>query len=68
MAWSWSRSAWRPDARPETVARVDLGPDAVGLRSAATTDDGRPVTLEAVPYHAWANRRVEAMRVWIPEA
>jgi DUF1680 family protein len=22
--------------------------------------------LRAIPYFAWANRRVEAMRVWIP--
>jgi len=55
-------------ARPEEVARADLGQDVVGLRAAATTGDGREIMLEAVPYHAWANRRVEAMRVWIPEA
>ena len=24
------------------------------------------MTLAAVPYYAWGNRSVEAMRVWIP--
>jgi DUF1680 family protein len=27
---------------------------------------GDPVTLRAVPYFTWANRGVDAMRVWIP--
>ncbi len=26
----------------------------------------RPVTLVAIPYHAWANREPGAMRVWVP--
>ncbi len=26
-----------------------------------------PVTIRAIPYYAWANRTVKAMRVWIPE-
>jgi ABC-type glycerol-3-phosphate transport system substrate-binding protein len=25
-----------------------------------------PATLTAIPYHAWANRGVRAMRVWVP--
>jgi DUF1680 family protein len=54
------------DARPEPVVRSDLAPDAVGLRVAAATMDGQDFPLEAVPYHAWANRKVDAMRVWIP--
>jgi DUF1680 family protein len=29
-------------------------------------DDIRPVQLVAVPYYAWANRGIGAMRVWIP--
>jgi uncharacterized protein len=32
-----------------------------GGRSAADT-----LALRAIPYYAWANRRPEAMRVWIP--
>jgi DUF1680 family protein len=27
---------------------------------------GDPVMLRAIPYFAWANRGVDAMRVWIP--
>jgi hypothetical protein len=26
----------------------------------------RDLTAGAIPYFAWANRRVEGMRVWIP--
>ena len=37
--------------------RADAGSDAVGTDS---------IELRAIPYFAWANRRVEAMRVWIP--
>jgi DUF1680 family protein len=29
---------------------------------------GAPVTLRAIPYHLWANRGPQAMRVWIPVA
>ena len=57
-----------PTPRPEPVARPDLGPDVIGLSVAATTADGEALDLAAVPYHAWANRSVEAMRVWIPRA
>jgi DUF1680 family protein len=36
-------------------------------RGAATAQDvGTPMTVGAVPYFAWANRVVDAMRVWIP--
>ena len=49
-------------------SRADLGPDVVGLEVPAATDDGRAFGLEAIPYHAWGNRAVEAMRVWIPQA
>ena len=27
-----------------------------------------PARLTAIPYHAWANRGVRAMRVWVPLA
>ncbi|OIV36313.1 glycosyl hydrolase [Mangrovactinospora gilvigrisea] len=33
---------------------------------AASGEVGEAVTLTAVPYYAWANRGVGAMRVWIP--
>ncbi|MVA75260.1 glycoside hydrolase family 127 protein [Auraticoccus sp. F435] len=29
---------------------------------------GEPVDLVAVPYYAWANREIDAMRVWVPLA
>jgi DUF1680 family protein len=35
---------------------------------AAPRADQRPVRLTAVPYHAWGNRGIGAMRVWIPAA
>jgi hypothetical protein len=48
--------------------RPDLGEAVVGVRipvvrRGRATD---PLTAGAIPYFAWANRRVEAMRVWIP--
>ena len=39
----------------------------VGLAAPVTTAGG-PVDVTAIPYLAWANRGVGAMRVWIPEA
>jgi DUF1680 family protein len=29
---------------------------------------GTPITVTAIPYHAWANRGPGAMRVWLPVA
>ncbi|HVO43283.1 MAG TPA: beta-L-arabinofuranosidase domain-containing protein [Aggregatilineales bacterium] len=29
---------------------------------------GRPITLEAIPYYAWANRGANTMRVWVPRS
>ncbi|MFK4089574.1 glycoside hydrolase family 127 protein [Kribbella sp. NPDC020789] len=29
---------------------------------------GTPITVTAIPYHAWANRKPGAMRVWLPMA
>jgi hypothetical protein len=57
-----------PSAHPEPVARPDLGPDVVGLTVPAMTAGGEAFDLAAIPYHAWANRSVDAMRVWIPRA
>lgn len=48
-----------------TMPRPDLGPSFVGLALAGS--NGGPATeIRALPYLAWANRTVEAMRVWIP--
>jgi DUF1680 family protein len=38
------------------------------LQGSALADAGRPVTLTAVPYHAWANREKGAMTAWVREA
>jgi DUF1680 family protein len=38
---------------------------AAGDRAGAQQAD-RAIELRAIPYFAWANRAVEAMRVWIP--
>lgn len=41
-----------------------LAPESVA--GSANADDGRSVTIRAVPYFAWANRSGLAMRVWLP--
>ena len=61
----------RPSTRrlpaPRRSPGSDLGPGVVGLAVPAATDGrGSGFDLAAVPYHAWGNRAVEAMRVWIP--
>jgi DUF1680 family protein len=59
---------WDGSRPPVTAPRPDLGDAVVGVtvpvvrRGSATG----PLTGGAIPYYAWANRRVEAMRVWIP--
>ncbi len=55
-------------SQPSPVARADLGAGALGLKAAAVGPGGEPITLAAVPYHAWGNRAVAGMRVWIPSA
>ncbi len=60
-----------PDVEPRAVARPDLAPSLIGLAMTArqvTFDGGsdRPIELAAIPYFAWANRAVDAMRVWVP--
>jgi uncharacterized protein len=60
--------------QPVTVPRPDIADSVVALRvrlqatPANHPDDGdRPdIEADAVPYHTWANRDVQAMRVWIP--
>jgi DUF1680 family protein len=61
------------DVAPVTEPRDDLAPGIVGLRMPArvrrggrASGAGTPIELRAIPYYAWGNRRVEAMRVWIP--
>jgi hypothetical protein len=69
-----------PAVRPVPVPRADVADSAIGLTVSATrrrrsrTDgvsEGEPrettaVEVGAVPYFTWANRSVDAMRVWIP--
>jgi DUF1680 family protein len=57
-----------PTATPTEVARPDLAEPIVGLTAAGITADGTPIQVGAIPYFAWANRTVDAMRVWIPRA
>jgi DUF1680 family protein len=49
--------------RPTTSWSWPYGPAAAGDAGTA-----REVDLLAVPYHAWANRGPNAMRVWVPRA
>ncbi|MEL7977290.1 beta-L-arabinofuranosidase domain-containing protein [Isoptericola sp. F-RaC21] len=65
----------RPDLLGGTVVVTATGtvqprPDAGPYRSAATPlpAAGGTTTLRAIPYHLWANRGPQAMRVWIPVA
>ncbi len=65
-----------PAAQPVTVPRPDLLDSAIGLavpavrrqlgHASGTPDAWTSVEIGAVPYFAWANRRLDAMRVWIP--
>jgi DUF1680 family protein len=56
-----------PQRQLVTVARPDLGESVVGVSvPAADSASGAAVVAGAVPYFAWANRRVEGMRVWLP--
>jgi DUF1680 family protein len=59
------------DVQPVPVERADLASPLVGLTVPAVqaSFDGqteRSIEIGAIPYFAWANRSVEAMRVWIP--
>ena len=54
--------------RPVTGPSPDLADGSSGCR-AGRVDPGQRIAeidLSAVPYFAWANRSVDAMRVWIP--
>jgi DUF1680 family protein len=60
--------AWDASRTPVTVPRTDLGEAVVGVTVPVVRRDtaAEPLTAGAIPYHAWGNRQVEAMRVWIP--
>ena len=73
----WTRVERRPDLLGgvtvvHAVGRRSGSPDPGGpYRDAAMTGPaatGPEVPIVAVPYFAWANRGVGAMRVWLPEA
>ena len=61
-----------PSAPIVPAARPDLGASAIGLTAGAIAhSEAAPdaaIELAAIPYFTWANRTVEAMRVWIPRA
>ena len=50
-------------SEPETVSRPDLPAARIGLRIDAEHGEAA-VVAGAIPYFAWANRDVDAMRVW----
>ena len=60
--------------RPATEVRPDIAPGMIGLTmpahlrgsGARSGPASESIELRAIPYFAWANRSVEAMRVWIP--
>jgi DUF1680 family protein len=59
------------DVKPVPIERADLAVPLIGLTVPAYRqpfDGGKPHAIEvgAIPYFAWANRQVDAMRVWIP--
>ncbi|GIH07009.1 hypothetical protein Rhe02_50760 [Rhizocola hellebori] len=55
------------EREPVELARPDIAPSVTGI-SLPVIDAGGGGHLEAgaIPYFAWANRKVDAMRVWIP--
>ncbi|RMI44973.1 glycoside hydrolase family 127 protein [Streptomyces triticirhizae] len=55
----------RPRPRPEPDDAAPWWPYR-SLDDAPGAPGGEPLTLTAIPYHAWANREVSAMRVWLP--
>jgi uncharacterized protein len=55
-----------PGAAATAVPRPDVAADVVGLSVAAEDAEGRPLEVGAIPYFAWANRAVDAMRVFVP--
>ncbi len=67
--------SWRPELLGGVaVVEVDGGTLTGGTASPpygdarTTARPHAPIRLTAIPYHAWANRGVRAMRVWVPLA
>jgi hypothetical protein len=63
---------WRPELLGG-VAVVELdggrrgdGALPAGYRRRGESAPATPARVTAIPYHAWANRGVRAMRVWVP--
>jgi DUF1680 family protein len=54
--------AWDRDRQPIEVPRDDIAPSMVGIEIPVIGG----LNAGAIPYYAWANRKVDAMRVWIP--
>ena len=52
--------------RPSQSPRPDLGDEVVGVAVPVAGSASGDGTVPAVPYHAWANRGVGGMRVWLP--
>jgi DUF1680 family protein len=62
---------WDPRRQPVPRPRPELGDTVVGISVPVVQRDAagsaaEDLTAGAVPYYAWANRRVGAMRVWLP--
>ena len=61
--WRCCRRAERAGG-PSAARQSIVALRRAGARRAGAVDS---VTIRAIPYYAWANRSVRAMRVWIPE-
>ena len=55
-------------ASPPGAAEWPYSPEANGDSDGGQAPAPTAVTVEAIPYFAWANRQPGAMRVWIPRA
>ena len=55
------------DGPAERDVAPDLG-DAIVLAAPGRTLDGQAADLTFIPYHAWGNRGLATMRVWVPAA
>jgi len=56
---------WDPGRQPVPVSRPDIAESMVGITVPVTCRESAE-SAAAVPYFAWANGRVGAMRVWLP--
>ena len=56
-----------PSVNPTVTPHDDIPGVPLGIALPATdTATGTPIQIGAVPYFAWAQRKLGAMRVWIP--